>query len=223
MAKTGDVAPDVKASDLFPHTALPSKWKGWRRFLRPFSIQGPRNTLHYTTKSRLALVKARWLGLTDQQRTDWATWAAANKPHDGMWDADFAWTGQLAHAFSNMRLLFIGRPFRDDAPVAAIPATPALEEYGWVVQPGLNQIFIKWLDVGSDDLTIVVSIRMYSAHSGLKTSLYLIPVAYVERPDRWYKIDEPAGERMWFSLVEVHNGQGIAGPPMVYWVDRGVW
>jgi len=223
MAKTGEPYEGGNISELFPLLALPSKWHGLRRLLRPFPIKGPRNRLHYTTKSRLALVKARWAALTDQQRTDWATWAAANPPDDGIWDAPFAWSGQLAFAFSNMRLLFIGRAFRDDAPDTIPVWGPALEDYGWVIQPNLNRIFIQWLDVGSDDLSVIVSIRMYYAHSGLKSWLYTIPIAYVDRPSRRYEIDAPPGERCWFSLVEVHNGQGTTGPPTVYWVDRGVW
>lgn len=223
MAKTAEPYEGGDISELFPLLALPSKWHGWRRLLRPFPILGPRNKLHYTTKSRLALVRNRWALLTDQQRADWATWAGNNPPDDGIWDAPFGWSGQLAFAFSNMRLLYIGRPFRDDAPVAAIPLSPALNQYGWVVQNGQNQIFIQWLDPGDPDITVLVSIRMYPRRSGLKSWLYLIPVAYVEDGDQWYKIDQPAGERCWFSLVEVHNGQGIAGPPCVYWVDRGVW
>ena len=223
MAKTAEPYEGGDISELFPLLALPSKWHGWRRLLRPFPIQGPRNRLHHTTKSRLALVKNRWAGLTDQQRTDWGDWAAANKPDDGIWDAPFAWSGQLAHAFSNMRLLYIGRPFRDDAPVADIPLGVLTEYSGWVYYDTHNYIRFTWYDVGSDDLTVVVSIRMCPGHSGLKSWLYTIPVAYLDRGDRSYIIDKPPGKRCWFSLVEVHNQQGIASPPHVYYVDRGDW
>jgi len=223
MAKTAEPYEGYDVSSLFPGFALPSKWHGWRRLLRPFPILGPRNTGHYTTKSRLALVKNRWAGLTDQQRTDWQTWAAAHPPDDGVWDTPFDWTGQLAFAFSNMRLLFIGRPFRDDAPVAAVPTAPLLEEYGWVYYGAYDYIFVRWVDVGSDDYTVIVSIRLYDAGSGLKSWLYTIPVAGVDRPERSYAIEFPPGQRCWFALVKVHNGQGIASPPTVYWVDKGVW
>jgi hypothetical protein len=223
MAKTAEPYEGYDISSLFPTFALPSKWHGWRRLLRPFPILGPRNKLHYTAKSRLALVRSHWSGLTDQQRTDWQTWAAANPPNDGIWDAAFPWTGQLSHAFHNMRLSFIGRPFRDAAPVAAIPESPLLEAYGWVFYGVHDQIFVTWYDVGSDDYTVIVSIRLLDAPGGLKTWLYTIPVAYLDRPERTYAIDFPPGKRCWFALVKVHNGEGTASPPTVYWVDKGEW
>jgi len=220
MAKTGDVAPDVTASELFPLLALPSKWKGWRRFLRPFPILSPRNNAHYTARSHLQRVKADWAALSSAQQTAWNTWANANKPDDGIWQTPFSWTGRLAHAFCNMHLLFIGAALRSTAPsVTPHPGVP-ITSYYWTNDPG-NQLAVSWSSLGDSSLSVLIALRLFAQGSGLKTSLYAPPIAAVAHPDHSYQIVGPPGTRAWWCLYVLHNTQGVLSPVTVLRLDKG--
>lgn len=220
MAKTSELAPDVKISDLFPLTALPSKWLGWRRLLHPYKRQHPRNTGHYTAAARLNVVRSHWAAITAAQRTDWDTWAAANPPNDPIWKCAFDWTGQLAHATCNMRLLFLGAPLRADAPTFVMPPGIGLDDWGWPTDPD-HYVWVRWVDVGSTALTVIVCIRFLLRPHGIRNWLQLIPVAAVDHPDRTYRINDPPGIRLWYALLLTHNTQGHTCPPLVLWIDKG--
>lgn len=219
-AKVGDPSPTADVAALFPQTILPSRVKGIPRLLRPYNYIQPDNTGHYLTADRLAQVKSQWGSLSTGKQADWQTWADANPPRDVVWDLDMPWSGQLAHAQCNMRLLFLGSPLRSDPPDESIYYYPAFIAASWSY-PSPNQITVSWYELESASLTALISIRMLPSVGGLKSRHSLIPIVAVDYPDSSYTITSPVGMRCWVGLMTVHKTQGLSTVNAVIPITRG--
>lgn len=168
--------------------------------------------------------KDAWVGLTQAQRDDWVTYAAApaqeltNSLGEAYFISGFQWFVSL-----NTRLLAADESLITLAPVSANPTLPATVffEFDFSAPFFLIDPYMATLDITFDNLVVFVSTApTQSRLAPPSPQFYMLPTPFVSAPNTHFFVTDPylikfgepaAASRIWFTIyAQDDDGQRSA-------------